>query len=118
VVLRGFHGLGGSHGARGIGRAGHGSIYEYGLGLNYLELSPVGDGYGVDQPGIDGVAGVEVGYEIIEKLDEGSWRLLIQGAVGGGEAVAGAVAGRIAFSPGGSGSSGTGTVEAGGLDLF
>jgi hypothetical protein len=60
----GFQGLGRSHGPGGIRRAaGYGSIYEKGLGLDYLELSPVGDGHGVDQPDFDCIAGAQVGYE-------------------------------------------------------
>jgi hypothetical protein len=58
----GFQGLGRSHGPRGIGRAaGCGSINEKGLGLDYLELSPVGDGHGVDQPDLDCIAGAQIG---------------------------------------------------------
>ena len=88
------------------------------MGLDYLELSPASDGHSVDQMGFDGVAGVKVGYETLAKLDEGRRGILIQGAVGRGEAVAGAVARGIAFALGGDGSSGTGAVGAGGLDLF
>jgi hypothetical protein len=42
---------------------GHGSIHRNGLGLHDLELSPVGDGHGVDQPDFDCIAGAQVGYE-------------------------------------------------------
>ncbi len=119
VVLGGFQGLGGSHGARGIGLAPCcGSIYENGLGLDYLELSPVGYGHGVDQAGFYCVAGVEVGYETGAEFEEGGGGILVQRVVGRGEAVAGAVAGGIAFALGGGGSSGTGAVGAGGLNLF
>ncbi len=63
---------------------------------------------GVDQPGFDGVARVEVSHEIVAELDEGSRGILVQGAVGDGEAMARAVAGGIALALGGDGSSGTG----------
>jgi hypothetical protein len=119
VFGRGFQDSGGSHGSMGVlTKACDGGVHEIGLGLDDLKLSPVGDGHRVDQVGFDGVAGLEVGCEIIAKLDEGRWRILVQGAVGGGEAVADAVAGGIAFALGGDGSSGTGAVGAGGLDLF
>ena len=79
VVPGGFQGLGGLHGARGIRwTAGCGSIYENGLGLDYLELSPVGDGHGVDETGFDCVAGMEVGCETGAELDECGWGILLQ----------------------------------------
>jgi hypothetical protein len=79
VVPGGFQGLGSSHRARGIRlTAGYGSIYENGLGLDYLELSPVGDGHGVDETGFDCVAGMEVGCETGAELDECGWGILLQ----------------------------------------
>jgi len=121
VVLGcGLQDLGGSHGWIGGNRAepSHGCVHEIGLGMDYLELSPVGDGHGVDQPGFDGVAGVKVGYETGAELHERVGRILVEGWVGRREAVTGAVAGGIALALGGDGSSGTGTVGAGGCDLF
>ncbi len=88
------------------------------MGLDDLELSPASDGHGVDQVAFDGVAGMEVCYETSAELDEGRRGILAQGCVGRGEAVAGAVAGGIAFALGGDGSSGTGAIGAGGLNLF
>ena len=109
----------GSHGRIGGFRneAGHGCVQEIGLCLDYLELSPAGDGHGVDQVGFDSVAGVKVGYETLAKLDEGGRGILAQRWVGRGKAVAGAVARGVAFAVGGDGSSGTSAVGAGGFDL-
>ncbi len=116
VVLGcGLQDSGGSYGWIGGIRikVGYGCVQEIGLGLDDLELSPAGDGHGVDQMGLNDVPGVDVGYEIIAKLDVGTRGILAQGWVGRGEAAAGAVAGGIAFALGGDGSFGTGAVGAG-----
>lgn len=119
VVVGGFQALGGSHGSGRIRLSvGYGSIDESGLRLDYLELPPVGDGHGMDKASFDCVARVEVGYETGAEIEERSRGILVQGAVGRGEAMAGAVAGGIALALNGNGSSGTGAVSAGGLDLF
>lgn len=88
------------------------------MGLNDLELSPAGDGHGMDQMSFDHIARLKASYETGAEFDEGRGGILIQGAAGGGEAVAVAVAGGIALALSGDGSSGTGAVGAGGLDLF
>lgn len=62
VFGRGFQDSGGSHGSMGVlTKARDGGVHEIGLGLDDLKLSPVGDGHRVDQPGLSGVAGMEVG---------------------------------------------------------
>ena len=96
---------------------GHGSIHRNGLGLHDLELSPVGDGHGVDQLGFGDIARPETGQETGAKFDEGCGGIMVQRWVGRGEAVAGTVARGIALALGGDGSSGTGAIGAGGLDL-
>ena len=88
------------------------------MGLDDLELSPASDGHGMDQMGFDTVARVKASYETGAEFDEGRGGILIQGAVGGGEAVAAAVAGGIALALSGDGSSRTGAIGAGSLDLF
>jgi len=79
VLGCGLQDSGGSHGRIGVFRteAGNGCVQEIGLGLDDLEPSPVGDCHGVDQVGFDRVAGMEVGYEISAKLDEGSGGILV-----------------------------------------
>jgi hypothetical protein len=72
----------------------------------------------MNQMGFDHVARVEIGEEACSEFDEWRRRILIQGTVGGGEAVASAVARGMALAPSGGGSSGAGAVGAGGLDLF
>ena len=60
----GFEGQDGSHGRiGGIGKmTGDGSIQGNGLGLDDLELTPAGDGDGVDQLGFGDIAGPEAGH--------------------------------------------------------
>ncbi len=78
----------------------------------------MGDGHGVNQLGFGHIAGPEAGHETGAEFDEGCGGIMVEGWVGRGETVTGAVAGGIALALGGDWSSGTGAVGAGGLDLF